>query len=221
MRINDNKVSIRKTIALKKLHALSSLIRFVFVLLYLSGNFLSLKAQKKNEQFQIHIGKTSSAIKVDGIMNEETWKNAEVAKNFFMVLPMDTGSARAVTEVRMAYDDHNLYLIAECFQAVRGPNYVESLRNDWSFGKNDNFLLFMDPFDDQTNGFAFGTNSAGAQWDGMMYGGGSVDLNWDNKWVSAVKDYGNKWILEFAVPFKSIRYKRVLPGGVLTLAART
>ncbi|HKG69283.1 MAG TPA: DUF5916 domain-containing protein [Segetibacter sp.] len=193
---------------MKKFHTLSSIIRFVVVLLVISVGFLSSKAQKKNEQFQIHISKTSSAIKVDGIMNEETWKNAEVAKNFFMVLPMDTGSAKALTEVRMAYDDHNLYLIAECFQAVPGPNYVESLRNDWAFGKNDNFLLFMDPFDDQTNGFAFGTNSAGAQWDGMMYGGGSVDLNWDNKWVSAVKDYGNKWILEIAVPFKSIRYKK-------------
>jgi hypothetical protein len=166
------------------------------------------KAQKKNEQFQIHISKVSSPVKIDGINDEETWKNAEVAKNFYMVLPMDTGHAKALTEVRMAYDDHNLYLIAECFQAVAGPNYVESLRNDWNFGKNDNFLLFMDPFDDQTNGFAFGTNSAGAQWDGMMYGGGSVDLNWDNKWVSAVKNYKDKWILELSIPFKSIRYKK-------------
>ncbi len=68
--------------------------------------------------------------------------------------------------------------------------------------------MFIDPFDDQTNGFAFGTYSAGAQWDGMMYRGGSVDLNWDNKWVSAVKNYDNRWILELAVPFKSIRYKK-------------
>lgn len=191
---------------MKKCYSPFVLVRILFVLSCIS--FLSAEAQKKNEQFQTHIGKASSAIEVDGVMNEKAWKNAEIAKDFYMVFPMDTSHAVARTEVRMAYDEHNLYLIAQCFQVVAGPNYVESLRNDWSFGKNDNFLMFMDPFDDQTNGFAFGTNSAGAQWDGMMYGGGSVDLNWDNKWVSAVKNYSDKWVLELSIPFKSIRYKK-------------
>ena len=65
----------------------------------------------------------------------------------------------------------------------------------------------MDPFNDLTNGFTFGTNAAGAQWDGTMYEGGKVDLNWDNKWISKVKNYDDKWILEMAIPFSSIRYK--------------
>ena len=66
----------------------------------------------------------------------------------------------------------------------------------------------MDPFDDQTNGFAFGTNAAGAQWDGTMYDGGKVDLNWDNKWTSVVTNTDEAWILEAAIPFKTIRYKK-------------
>jgi hypothetical protein len=41
-----------------------------------------------------------------------------------------------------------------------------------------------------------------------MYAGGSVDLNWDNKWVSAVKNYADKWIFEAAIPFKTLRYKK-------------
>ena len=85
---------------------------------------------------------------------------------------------------------------------------VESLRRDFAFGKNDNFLLFMDPFDDQTNGFTFGANAAGAQWDGIMYEGGKADLSWDNKWVSSVKNYEDMWVFEAAIPFKSIRFKK-------------
>ena len=69
------------------------------------------------------------------------------------------------------------------------------------------FLLFIDPFNDLTNGFSFGANAAGAQWDGTMYEGGKVDLNWDNKWISNVKNYDDKWIFEMAIPFSSIRYK--------------
>ena len=35
-------------------------------------------------------------------------------------------------------------------------------------------------------GFAFGLNAYGAQWDGTMFNGRSVDLNWDTKWYSEV-----------------------------------
>ena len=66
----------------------------------------------------------------------------------------------------------------------------------------------MDPFDDQTNGFSFGANAAGAQWDGTMYEGGKVDLNWDNKWNSVVSNSAEKWVFEASIPFKSIRYKK-------------
>ena len=66
----------------------------------------------------------------------------------------------------------------------------------------------MDPFDDQTNGFSFGANAAGAQWDGIMFNGGSIDLSWDNKWTSKVTNYEDKWIFEASIPFKSIRYKK-------------
>ena len=83
----------------------------------------------------------------------------------------------------MTYDDRNIYLLATFYNSTKGTNFVESLRRDFSFGKNDNFLLFIDPFNNQTTGFSFGSNAAGAQWDGTMFAGGSVDLNWDTKWV--------------------------------------
>lgn len=165
-------------------------------------------AQKKNELYKLQIKKASSPIQIDGIADEAAWKDAQLASDFFMVLPMDTSLAKVRTDVKMTYDEQHLYLLAICFHAVPGPYYVESLRRDFIFGKNDNFLLFMDPFDDQTNGFSFGANAAGAQWDGTMYEGGKVDLSWDNKWESVVKNYDDKWILEISIPFKTIRYKK-------------
>lgn len=167
-----------------------------------------LMAQKINHNYQLPIKRSSSAIVIDGIMEEQGWLDAAVAEDFYMILPMDTSFSQVMTEVRMTYDDDNLYMLVVNHHAVPGPYYVESLRRDFSFGKNDNFLLFMDPFDDQTNGFSFGANAAGAQWDGIMYEGGRVDLSWDNKWVSKVTNYDDKWIFEAAIPFKSIRYKK-------------
>lgn len=167
-----------------------------------------LLAQKKNEGFVLQMKKATSAITVDGKPDDKAWMDTEEAGNFFMITPMDTSKAQVSTSVRMCYDDKNLYLLAICYKKLSGPYMVESLRRDFIFGKNDNFLVFMDPFDDQTNGFAFGTNAAGAQWDGTMYDGGKVDLNWDNKWTSEVTNRDDAWILEAAIPFKTIRYKK-------------
>ncbi|HLT06718.1 MAG TPA: DUF5916 domain-containing protein [Cyclobacteriaceae bacterium] len=182
-------------------------LRFIFII-FLLGFSTQLLAQKINSEYRLHIRKALSTIQIDGVMDEDDWLTADVADNFYMILPIDTSYAEVLTEVRMTYDDKNLYLFVTNFHGLPGPYMVESLRRDFSFLKNDNFLLFMDPFDDQTNGFSFGANAAGAQWDGIMYNGGSVDLSWDNKWVSVVKNYEDRWTFEAAIPFKSIRYKK-------------
>ena len=58
-----------------------------------------------------------------------------------MVLRMDTSHANVKTEVRMSYDEENLYLFAVCFYKEQQKYMVESLKRDFTFGKNDNFLL--------------------------------------------------------------------------------
>ena len=183
-----------------QIKSIISSIAFLFIV------FIS-NAQKINSQFKYYIHKTSEKITIDGIMNEAVWKNAQVTAPFSMVLPMDTSLAKVPTEVRMTYDNDHLYFIAICYKVGAGQDMVESLKRDWNFGKNDNFILFMDTYGDLTNGFAFGANAAGAQWDGTMFDGGSVDLNWDNKWTSNVTNDANKYVLEASIPFKSIRYK--------------
>ena len=92
-----------------------------FFLSFIFISALTVCAQKKNESFQLHIHKATSLIKVDGTMDDAAWQDADVTSKFFMVLPMDTSLARVKTEVRMCYDDHNLYLIAVCFKSVPGP----------------------------------------------------------------------------------------------------
>ena len=166
-------------------------------------------AQKKNSQFQFHIQRTTGPIIIDGSDNETAWQQTETASSFFMVLPMDTSRASVKTDIKMTYDDRNIYIIAICWLPKRGQRYmVESLRRDFNFGRNDNFIFFFDTYNDLTSGYTFGANAAGAQWDGTLYEGGKADLNWDNKWISAVENYDDKWIFEAAIPFKTIRYKK-------------
>ncbi len=186
------------------LHIKNNAFGLLIVMILLSG---TITAQKKNAKFRLHIKKATSVVKIDGVVNELAWQESDVADSFFMVLPQDTGKANERSEIRMTYDDKNLYLAATFYTTTPDSYSVESLRRDFAFGKNDNFLVFIDPFNNQTTGFSFGTNAAGAQWDGTMHSGGRVDLNWDTKWISKVKQNANSWVFEMAIPFKSIRYK--------------
>ncbi|RMG62227.1 MAG: hydrolase [Bacteroidetes bacterium] len=157
--------------------------------------------------YRIHIRKTDEMLRIDGVLDEGPWQTAERATDFTRVLPIDTGFASSPSEVMLTYNDRFLYLGIIFHDTVPGARPVESLRRDFTFGRNDNFLLFMDTYNDQTNGFSFGLSAAGAQWDGLQSNGGSVNLDWDCKWRSAVVNHDDRWVMEMAIPFKSIRYQ--------------
>ncbi|CAH0997020.1 hypothetical protein EMA8858_03157 [Emticicia aquatica] len=180
-----------------------SLLSFLFV-----SFCLITFAQKKNEKVEYRIHRATSPLKIDGIVDEKAWADAQLATDFYQVLPMDTSFAKVRTDVKMTYDDKNLYVVFINYDKLPGPYMVESLKRDFNFGKNDNDLLFIDTFDDQTNGFSFGSNAMGAQWDGLMFNGSSISLTWENKWVSEVKYDDDKWVWECAIPFKTLRYKK-------------
>ena len=78
----------------------------------------SLNAQKINQRFELHIRKSISPIVIEGKIDEAGWQNADAVSSFYMVLPMDTSFAQVPTEVRMTFDDKNLYLSAVCFNKI-------------------------------------------------------------------------------------------------------
>src|SRR3954465_3125109 len=106
-----------------------------FLLALVSCYSLMSFGQKKNASYELHISRDEGPVRIDGKADETVWKQAEVARNFFMVLPMDTSYAKVTTEVQMAYDRQNIYLLAVCYKALPGPEMVESLRRDFAFLK--------------------------------------------------------------------------------------
>jgi hypothetical protein len=173
----------------------------------LIGPVVALLAQKKNESYVYHLRRATGPVKLDGQPDDPAWAPAQVATDFWQVQPLDTGRANTKTEVRMVYDDQNLYVLAVCHQTKPGAYVVESLRRDFAFNRNDNFFIALDTFDDLFNGFTIGANAQGAQWDGLIAAGNNTNLSWDNRWRSEVRNDGQRWVLEMAIPFKTLRYK--------------
>lgn len=164
--------------------------------------------QKQNDNYNYFIKRATSPIKVDGIGDEIAWESPQVGASFAQILPMDTSMSVTRTEFRMCYDDKNIYLMVINYNLTPGKPYItESMRRDFSFYGNDNNLMVLDTFDDQTNGFSFGSSVAGGQWDGLISQGSRLDLSWENRWESETTYDDEKWVWEAAIPFKTIRYK--------------
>ncbi len=182
----------------------------LFSLFFLSGGILLYSQEKavNRDKYRINIFNTSAAMKIDGVLDEKSWQFSEKAENFIRVTPVDTGFAIAQTTVVITYDKSYLYVGAVCYDPLPGKRPVESLRRDFEFNKNDNFRVHLDTYNNLTNGYAFSLSAAGAQGEGVINNGNQSSFTWDTKWRSAVKSYNDRWVLEMAIPFRSLRYFR-------------
>ena len=65
-----------------------------------------------DEKFIASINKTTLSIKIDGNIDEEAWNKAKIYTNFKQNFPFDTSYAKMQTEVKLMFDDNNLYISA-------------------------------------------------------------------------------------------------------------
>ncbi|MBL4706213.1 MAG: carbohydrate binding family 9 domain-containing protein [Flavobacteriales bacterium] len=159
-------------------------------------------------KLQLNIKKAAGKIELDGVLDEADWLNAHVAKDFYQNFPADTSFALTKTEVRITFDDQNIYIGAVCFDELDGEYIIQSLKRDFSYSISDAFAVYIDPFNDKQNGFSFAVNPLGVQREGLLQDGGGfgVTTSWDNKWFVKVTRHSDKWIVEMAIPFKTIRF---------------
>ena len=125
------------------------------LLLFLSLIFAEVFAQNPPIETSVVIGQTLGAIKLDGILDEATWAEADVAKGFYLAFPVDTDFPTSNTEVRMSFDEDFMYFGIICHDPTAGKYIVESLKRDWDWAKTENISIYIDPFNDRTNGFNF------------------------------------------------------------------
>jgi hypothetical protein len=155
--------------------------------------------------FIYSIIETDQEIEIDGIGDEAIWSKAQLTSDFVLNAPNDEGKPKNKTEVRLAFDSKNLYVLATCYDD--SLLVVKSLKRD-TWGGNDDFGIFIDPIGKKSNGFGFGVSAFGNQSEATM-APNNADDTWDNRWYSSVTRHDGKWVAEFKIPFKSFRFNEV------------
>lgn len=192
-----------------KLKSTSMKLALAALLLFFTTNAGAQNLADTRESFHYQVNKSEVPILIDGDQREEAWSQVNKIPQLMNHWPLDTGFADALTEVKVTYDDDFVYVMAICYDD--GDRVIQTLRRDnmdahWS---SDNFTFVLDPMNGKQNGFLFGVNAGGAQVEAQISIDGvqtESDSNWDNKWYSSVKEYADHWVVEMAIPFKTLRY---------------
>lgn len=153
---------------------------------------------------------------IDGdVFTDPVWQTVAPTSGFTQQQPNEGQPASQRTEVYIGYTEQALYIGVIAYDSNPEQIIVADSRRDSNLEETDSIQIIIDGYMDRQNGFVFGTNPAGVEYDGQVInegsgafgsGGGGFNLNWDAPWrvETEIGDYG--WSAEFELPFSSLRY---------------
>jgi len=148
------------------------------------------------------VQRTSEKINLDGLNLESAWSTVQPATNFLERNPTEGNKPKFKTEVKVLYDDNNIYVLAYCFD-----NHPDSILTQ--LGERDDnlnadlFSVSIDPYNKMLDAFTFSVSASGVQSDSRI-----SDPSFNAVWESAVKIVDDGWIVEIEIPYYAIRFPK-------------
>jgi len=192
-----------------------------FILLFIL-NIAKAQDAQTNQRPSYLATQLSTEPSIDGnVINDDVWKAIPTVGELTQITPKFGKPASEKTEIRVAFSKTTFYVGVVCYDSDPSSIVVSDSRRDADLGDDDSFLFIIDTYNDSQNGFLFGTNADGMEYDAQIdnegqgnfnanrqQGGviGGTNVNWDASWKvkTEVGDYG--WSAEFAIPLRSLRF---------------
>jgi len=118
---------------------------------------------------------------VDGRVDDDAWAKVAPYTDFVQVDPNLGQPASEKTEVRVTFDDRNLYVSVIAFDTEPDKITYTQSKRDADLTDSDSIQFIFDTFNDHQNGFVFGTNPSGVEYDGQVAGEGATGSSADRK----------------------------------------
>ena len=146
---------------------------------------------------------------IDGRLDEDVWSGATAIRDLVQTEPDEGEPATELTQIRILYDENNLYIGAVCQDSNPEGIVATEMRRDAELEDNDFFEIFIDTYHDHRNAFYFIVNPLGAKRDAQIRDGGvNVNWNWDGLWRARARRNETGWVAEIAIPFYTLRFEQ-------------
>ncbi|MBC8646985.1 MAG: carbohydrate binding family 9 domain-containing protein, partial [Thermoanaerobaculia bacterium] len=152
--------------------------------------------------------RAAGTIQVDGVLDETAWQQADRMELPVETFPGDNVTAPVKTEGFILFDDKYLYVGIRAQDPA--PHKIRAHLSDRDKAFSDDFVgVVLDTFNDERRGFEFFVNPLGVQMDLFQNDvGGGEDSTWDAIWASAGRITAEGYVVEMAIPFSSLRFRR-------------
>ena len=147
--------------------------------------------------------RTSQPMTIDGQLNEPDWQAVPAITEFLQFRPVAGGSPDGDTAVRVLFDDRFVYVGVRVSNTQHPPQARISQRED--INDDDQIGIYIDTVGDGRSGYIFYINALGIQQD-IRYSNGDWFSDWDTVYFSQGTVTEDGYVLEVAIPFRSLRY---------------
>src|ERR1043166_3769608 len=143
---------------------------------------------------------------IDGKLNDAVWTRAVKLKDFYQTSPGDNIAPSHPTEVLLGYDSKTLYVAFHCYDDPAKVRANIAKRDDIF---NDDYVgMLLDTFNDHRKAYELDFNPLGIQQDGIWQDPiFNEDFNPDFVMQSKGMLTSDGYVVEVAIPFKSLRYE--------------
>jgi Domain of unknown function (DUF5916) len=166
-------------------------------------------AQQMTERPNVDAKKIAKAIKIDGKLDEASWKDASTLKDLieFRPTPFKPEAATNRTETFVMYNNEGIYFGGKCYEQSMDSITRELVGRD-GFGNNDFIGISFDTYNDKQNGFEYFLTPLAEQFDAKISVGnnGGEDFSWNAVWEGKCVIEKDGWSFEMFVPFSAIRF---------------
>ncbi|HEX4915542.1 MAG TPA: DUF5916 domain-containing protein [Vicinamibacterales bacterium] len=152
--------------------------------------------------------RVDSPIRIDGKLDEEAYARLEAITGFVQQEPDEYAPATERTEAWIFFDDDNVYVSARNWESQPNRRVANEMRRDTAqLRQNDTFAVLFDTFHDKRNGYIFYANAIGGMADSQVTDEGPPNADWNTVWDVRTGEFDGGWVIEMAIPFKSLRYQ--------------
>jgi hypothetical protein len=169
-------------------------------------------AAQSRERRAVTAYPVTAPLTIDGNLDEAFYRTVQPASDFIQIEPEDGAPATEKTEMWVGFDRDTVYVAFRCWESRMERVVAKEMRRDNTaiWGGDDVVVFYLDTFNDGRNGFQFVINSIGGRGDGQASNDGNYNGDFNTIWDVATGRFEGGWIVETALPFKSLRYQ---PGA--------
>ena len=151
-------------------------------------------------------------LRIDGKLDEPFYAVTPPHTNLIQTEPRAGQPFSEKTEFWVGYDRRNVYVAWRCWESQPERIVGSELRRDSNLivTANDNVAFGFDAFHDRRNSVMFVVGPDGGRIDGQVVGERQWSPDWNPVWTLRTSRFEGGWIVEAAIPFRSLRYQ---PGS--------